>query len=125
MVKITWENHGLVRRLSGTVTTAEMDSSAKEIQGSERLDEMRYNIHDFTAVTNLDLAEEDVQFMAVRAALSVQRNPRIKLAFVGNHPALYRLMNAFNDSGCSQHRVCRFDTLDEARRYTANESENR
>lgn len=122
MVEIILEPHGLVRRLSGRVTKEEMDSSAEKIQANERIDEMRYNIHDFTAVTDIDLTEDDLQFMAVRAAFSVQHNPRIKIAFVGNHPVLYRLMNAFNNSGCSQHRVCHFDTLGEARRYTGSEA---
>ncbi len=117
MVEIAWEEYGLVRTISGAVTAAEMDSSATEIQGSPHLDEMHYNIHDFTGVTEAQLSDDDVEFMAVRASISLQRNARIKIAFVGSHPIVYRLMDAFNHSGCSRHRVSRFDTLEEARRY--------
>ena len=117
MVEIDWEEQGLVRRLSGTITTAEMDESAQRIQGDPHLDEMRYNIHDFTAVTDAQLSDTDIEFMATRASVSVLRNPRIRLAFVGTHPIVYRLMAAFNNAGCSPHRVVRFETLEEARRY--------
>lgn len=119
MVEIDWEEHGLVRRLSGTLTTAEMDESAQRIQGDAQIDDMRYNIHDFTAVTDAQLSDLDIDFMAARASVSVLRNPRIKLAFVGTHPIVFQLMDALNNSGCSPHRVVRFDTLEEARRYAA------
>jgi hypothetical protein len=124
MVVIAWEEHGLVRKMSGTVTAAEMDSSALEIQGSPRLDDMRYNIHDFTGVTEVLLSEDDIEFMAVRASISLHRNARIRIAFVGNHPIVFRLMDAFNNSGCSQHRVRRFDTLEAARNYASGSSGN-
>ena len=117
MVDIVFEARGLVRTLSGFVSLEEMDASAQKIQGHPLLDDMQYNIHDFTGVTGDDLEEDDIAFMAVRAALSVQRNPRLRIAFVGQHPVAHKLMNAFNDSGCTRHQVQRFDTLAEARRY--------
>lgn len=119
MVVIDWEADGLVRRLSGSVTTAELDASAMEIQGNSRLDDMRYNIHDFSAVTEAHISADDIEFMAVRAAISLRQNPGIKIAFVGKHPIVQQLMDAFNASGCSAHQVRRFDTLDEARRYAS------
>ena len=121
MVEIQWEEHGLVRIVSGTVDVAEMDRSAREIQGHSRLDDMRYNIHDFTGLSEARLPDEDIEFMAARASVSLLNNPRIKIAFVGQHPVVFKLMAAFNNSGCSEHRVRRFDTLEEARRYAGGE----
>lgn len=117
MVKITWEEFGLVRTLSGTISVPEMDASALEIQGNPRLDDMRYNIHDFSAVTEALLPRADIEFMAVRASFSIQRNPRLKLAFVGTHPIVHTLMDAFHTLGCAPNRIIRFDTLDAAYAY--------
>lgn len=91
----------------------------KRIQGNDRLDEMRYNIHDSSAVSEVQVSADDSEFMATRACVSLYNNPRIRLAFVGSHPVVYQLMDAFNNSGCARHRVHRFDSLAEARRNVA------
>lgn len=119
MVEIVWEEFGLVRTLTGVITTEEMDTSAQRIQAHPQLDEMRYSIHDFSGVTEALLDDDDIEFLAVRASISLQRNPRIRLSFVGTHPVVHKLIEAFNNSGCSKHRIRRFDTLEEARRYSA------
>lgn len=119
MVSIEWEDQGLVRKFSGTITTEEIDSSAIQIQANPDLDDMRYNIHDFTDVTEADVDDDYIEFMATRAAISVHRNPKIKLAFVGNHPVLHKMMEAFNASRLAKHRVMRFDSMEEARLYVA------
>lgn len=119
MVTITLEPQGLTRTLSGVVSMDELDASALTIQGHPDLDEMKYNIHDFTAVEDAHVSDADIDFMAARANVSVKRNPRLKLIFVGNHPLLFRMMNAFNAVGYSPNRVVRFDTLSEARAYVS------
>lgn len=122
MVELSWEESGVIRTLSGPVTAAELDASAIAIQESEYLDEMRYNIHDFSAVSEVFMSDSDVEYMAARAAVSIQRNQRLRIAFVGNHNIVGRLMNAFNNNGYSHHRVHRFDTLEAARDFAAGKS---
>lgn len=117
MVELIWEARGVVRRLAGVVTATELDESAAHLQGHRRLDEFDYNIHDFSAATDIQIDDEEIEFLAVRAAVSLQRNPRIRLAFVGVHPVVQRFVRAFNDSGCSAHRCHHFDTLAAARRF--------
>lgn len=117
MVRITLEEHGLVRIFSGIATREEMDLSAISIQSNPRLDEMHYNIHDFTALVELNLDETDIEVFAARANVAVKNNPRLKIAFVGQHRIVYQLMDAFNSTGYSSNKVLRFDTLDEARAY--------
>lgn len=121
MIDIVWEQSGLVRRISGTVDVEAMDASAIAIQSHPRIDEMLYNIHDFSSLVEARLPDGDIEYMAARASASLRRNPRIRIAFVGTHPVVFRLMDAFNASACSPHRVARFDTLDEARRYASAE----
>lgn len=118
MVEILFEARGLIRTMRGVISMAEMDESAQRIQSHPDLDEMRYNIHDFTDVTDALLDEEDIHFMAIRASISVQRNPKLKIAFVGRHPIVFRMIEAFNTSGYAIHAIRRFDTLDEARAYS-------
>lgn len=96
---------------------SELDSSAQKIQSDARIDQMRYNIHDFTAVTKFLLTETDIEFLAARANAALLRNPRLKIAFVGNDPVVYHLMEVFNSVGCANARVVRFDTLKDARAY--------
>ena len=119
MVTITLEQNGLVRTLSGVVSMDEMDASAQSIQNHPQIDEMKYNIHDFTALTEANLTDMDIDFMAARANVSVLRNPRLKLVFVGNHPIVHKLVTAFNAVGYSQNIVVRFDTLGEAQAYVS------
>jgi hypothetical protein len=122
VVEIVWEEFGLIRVLSGPLSVEEMDSSAQRIQAHPQIDDMRYNIHDFTGVTDAVLQDDDIEFMAIRAGIAVQRNARLRIAFVGTHPVVHKLMAAFNQSGCSRLRVQRFDTLADARHYAAGNS---
>lgn len=119
MVELIWEPFGVVRRLSGVVDTEELDASARKIQGNERTDDLYYIIHDFTACSDIVVSESDIKYMAVRATIALQRNQRVKIAFVGTHPVVHALIDAFNSHARTQLRCRRFDTLEEARRYTA------
>lgn len=117
MVSITREQYGLIRTLSGIVCMDELDRSAQSIQSDSRLDEMHYNIHDFTGVTEVRLSDTDIDYMAARANVSVKNNPKLKIAFVGRHHVVFKLMEAFNKVGYSSNRVVQFDTLTEARAF--------
>lgn len=119
MVELIWEDLGVLRRMTGLVTSAELDSSASELQSSARLDDLRYIIHDFSAATEVIVSQIDIEFMAVRASIALLRNPKVKIAFVGNHPVVHALIDAFDNLGPSPHRCHRFDTLDEARAFSA------
>lgn len=121
MVELIWENTGVLRRLSGLVTQAELDSSAQKLQSSERIDDLQYIIHDFTGVTEVVTSQDDVDYMAVRASVALLRNRRVKIAFAGTHPVVTALIDAFNNRGISPLRCHRFDTLEEARRFASAE----
>lgn len=118
MVELIWEPFGVVRRLSGVVESEELDASAKKIQGHERTDDLYYIIHDFTGCSDVLVSANDIRFMAVRATVALQRNERVKIAFVGTHPVVHALIDAFNSHARTKLRCNRFDTLEEARRYT-------
>ena len=119
MVELIWEERGLLRRMSGTVSREELDSSAQELQSSERTDSLRYIIHDFSACSAIELDDDDAEFMAVRAGIALLRNTRVKIAFVGEQPLVHQLIAAFNGSGISKLRCHHFDSLEAARRFTA------
>src|SRR5690349_9991092 len=118
MVELIWETSGVLRRLTGEVTADQLDESARRLQGDPRIDDLRYIVHDFSAATHVAVSQDDVEFMAVRASVALQRNPRVRIAFVGNHPVVHALVAAFNDLGMSTHRCRQFDTLDLALAHT-------
>lgn len=117
MVELIWEARGLLRRMSGCVTEGELDASAKRLQGDTRLDTLHYIIHDFSAATEVQVSTEGVEFMAVRASVALSMNLRVRIAFVGNQPAVHALIDAFNNKGISPLRCHRFDTLEAARQF--------
>lgn len=119
MVELIWEDLGVLRRMTGHVTSEELDSSARELQGNERVDDLHYVIHDFTDTTAVSVSQDEIEFMAVRASIALQRNSRVKIAFVGNHPVVHALIDAFGNLGRPTHRCHRFDTLEAARRFTS------
>lgn len=119
MVELIWEDRGVLRRLTGHVTSEELDASARELQGDERLDDLRAIVHDFTGATDVSVTQDEIEFMAVRASIALQRNAKVRIAFVGNHPVVHALIEAFAGLGRPSQRCHRFDTLAEARRFTS------
>ena len=119
MVELIWEDAGVLRRMSGVVTAEELDTTAVALQADERVDRLRYIIHDFSAATEITLLQDDIEFMAVRASVALLRNPGVRIAFVGDHPVVHALIDAFNSQGVSPHQCHRFDAIEEARRFTA------
>jgi hypothetical protein len=119
LVELIWEDFGVLRRMTMQVTAAELDSYAIQIQESARLDDLDYVIHDFTEATDVMVSQNDIEFMAVRASIALEKNPRVRIAFVGHHPVVHALIDAFNNLGGSQNRCHHFDTLEEARTFTS------
>ena len=119
MIDLLWEDSGVLRKMAGHVSMADLDSSAVRLQNDARVDDLRYIIHDFTAVSDVDVSQDDIDFMAVRASVALAKNPRVKIAFVGNHPVVHALVDAFLGLGGSNHRCDRFDSLEAARRFVA------
>jgi|GEM_PF-4998643 len=107
-------------------TVAEMEVRAARFRpeadrGLHRLGDssLRYIIHDFSTATEVIVPQIDIEFMAVRASVALLWNPKVKIAFVGNHPVVHALIDAFDNLGPSPHRCHRFDALDEARAFIA------
>jgi len=119
MVELRWEARGVLRKLSGLVTAKELESSAIRLQADSRLDNMRYVIHDFTGVTDVMASQDDIDIMAARASVSLHRHPVMKIAFVGSHPVVQRLVDAFLNLDGYRHQCHRFDTTDQARKFIA------
>lgn len=117
MVELIWEARGVTRSVAGVVTAQELDSSALQIQGDERIDDLRYLIQDFVAIDDAIVSVDEIEIMAYRGSVALRNNFRIKIAFVGNHPVVHQMIDAFNHSGCSRHKAYRFDNLKDARSF--------
>ena len=119
MVELIWDDHGLVRRMTGVVNADQLDQSAKTLQGDARIDDLRYIIHDFSACTDVTLSADDIENMAVRACFALKKNPRVKIAFVSKHPSVHALAHAFNNAGISKHYSSIFDSIESAKKFVA------
>lgn len=117
MVELNWEEYGVMRRLLGRVTGEELDASAIKLQEHDRIDELRFIIHDFSEATEVLVSQDDIEFMAVRASVALTKNPKVRIAFVGDHPVAKALITAFNEQGISTHRCQLCETLAAARSY--------
>ena len=115
LVEVEWEGSGVVRRLSGVVTIDDLDVSAAQIQGDERIDRLRYGIHDFRDATDIDVLDDDIEFMAMRAVVALESNVVIRIAFVGDQPVVHKLIEAFTRLGCGRVPCRRFDSMAAAR----------
>jgi hypothetical protein len=115
LVEVEWDGSGVIRRLSGLVTIEDLDVSAARIQGDERIDRLRYAIHDFSAAIDIDVLDDDIEFMAMRAVVALERNAVIRIAFVGDHPVIHKLIEVFNRFGRGRVPCRRFDSMGAAR----------
>jgi hypothetical protein len=117
VIEVLWEDSGVLRRLSGVVSLHEFDSSGAEIQGDERTDALRYIIHDFTACTEVHAEPSDIEFLVARACAATRSIPKLKVAFVGNHPAIQTILDSHNELKLSQHEWRCFDSMASARQF--------
>lgn len=117
MVDLKWEARGVVRTLTGVVTAEDLELSGVELHTDVRFDFMRYVIHDFSGVTAIAASQDDVEIVAASESAALYRQPRVNIAFVGGHPVVHSLLDAFLVIDRYEHMCARFDTLDEARQF--------
>ncbi|UCV17754.1 hypothetical protein [Ferribacterium limneticum] len=120
MIELFWEEFGLLRKMTGSVTANEWNMSDEATQAHERIDTLRYVIHDCSGVSDFIVPQDEIDFIAIRASVALRQNPRIKIAFVSSHSIVRKLIDTFNQMDRSLHRCCRFDTLEEARQFVGN-----
>jgi hypothetical protein len=90
--ELVWEPDGVIKQFSGTVPGWEFIQSVKNVQSDSRVDEARYIISDFSAVTKHELSEEVMTEFAVFQYGAYVSNPNCRIVFVTTDEALATLV---------------------------------
>ncbi|MEQ9824374.1 MAG: hypothetical protein ABQ298_08315 [Puniceicoccaceae bacterium] len=116
--QISWEDRGLRWRFYGKVTSQECVQSNLDIYGDARFDSLRYQIADFSEVTELSLNERDMQKIAYLDKAACRSNPRIKVALVAPSETARELLQAYTHHASDspwQSQV--FSTVEQAEQW--------
>ena len=74
---------GVVYICTGVVTAADFDKASEEVYSEERIDQLRYQLVDFSATEHLDSNLEDIRRSAEIDAVAANQNPNFVIAVVG------------------------------------------
>ena len=74
---------GVVYICTGVVTAADFDKASEEVYSEERIDQLRYQLVDFSATEHLDSNLEDIRRSAEIDAAAANQNPNFVIAIVG------------------------------------------
>lgn len=78
---LTWEPHGILVFLSGKVTREEFFDLHQRIYANPRIDEIHYVLYDTLAVTEVELAEDDLRAIAAKVFGGGRTRGGIRQAF--------------------------------------------
>jgi hypothetical protein len=93
--KITWEEHGVYCKFSGTVSGGELKQCNNDIYGDERFDKIKYQIFDMLDVTELAIKTIDVHIAAACDSAAAITNPNIKCALVATDEKAHALSEVY------------------------------
>ena len=78
----TWTRNGVIWKYTGVLTGQEALQSNLDIYGDARFDELRYQIADFTDVSENQISEAYTKKIAYLDRAASQTNPNIKVAVI-------------------------------------------
>lgn len=111
------EARGVFVRWTGRVTGAEMLVYIADIHAHERLDEFRYELHDFSGCSSVDLSGDHVETIAALDAAAALTNPDMKIAVVSGDPVIADGVAQYIRSGYSPYPMELFPQVEAARRW--------
>ena len=97
----TWEIHGLIWRHSGEMTDEDALQSNEAFYSDARSLFTKYQIVDFTRVTDVQVTPEAVREIARRDAIKYSENPNIRVAFVTSSEIFKRFVELYEQSSGS------------------------
>lgn len=113
-----WEPpQGVVKRLFGQVSGAELIASGVQVEADPRFDALSYVINDFRDCTAVNVLPRQVEEMAAIDAVAALTNPRIRIAIVATHPEILAGAQAYASDPLTVYPTRLFATMDEARAW--------
>lgn len=113
-----WQETGLCRIYTGTVSGEEIFESNLAIHGDPRFDDARYVINDFTRMTAFEILEEDVQKIAIVDNVASISNPKVKIAIVSTDKSFLEWANRYCEAMQGSLYQCKiFSNIDDADKW--------
>lgn len=113
-----WEEGGVYRRYSNSITGKEILQSIQDVQGHSQFDSISYVINDLRYVTAHDVSLQDLKTIAAIDKASARTNPNIKIAIVSTMPKTQNMANMYGELIGNDLFTCEvFANLDDAREW--------
>lgn len=117
MFEITWKPDGLMCIFSGVLSGSELNRAFLAIEECAWLDSLRYLILDCDGIYKLNTSDSELEFIATRANVALQRNRLIKIALVRRNSLTSGFVESFNACSYSKAKAINFNTASAARKY--------
>lgn len=115
--EIAWEQHGVYRRLHGTVTYHEIMTSIEQVGADSRFDELRYSINDFSTMRGSEVTDTDLEAIAAVLYGQAQTNSRILIAIVTSEATARMLAERLGRLTIATYAMQVFPTVANARAW--------
>jgi len=115
--EIAWGQHGVYRRLHGTVTYHEIMTSIEQVGADSRFDELRYSINDFSTMSGSEVTDTDLEAIAAVLYGQAQTNSRILIAIVTSEATARMLAERLGRLTIATYAMQVFPTVANARAW--------
>lgn len=113
-----WEDRGLYRKFSDTISGKEVLESNFALQGDPRFDEIRYIINDFREITDFEVSYTDINVISAVDTAASLTNPNIKIAMIASLEPLLVWIKLYCDIMEDSPYICKiFDDMNAARQW--------
>ena len=120
--EIIWEKEGVLIKLSGTVAYDDIIRINDSLYGDMRFDTLKYQISDYTNVTEILLTTFDATVIGHLDKSSARWNSQMIDAVVSQDPAFTPIVNAYFKSLSDTQWKCRlFENLDDCYNWIQSE----
>ena len=115
----SWKNNGLYRRYSGNVSFPEFLEGRKRVYGDPRLDDIRFQLGDFSAVESYTASVEDIVKLAHLDAAAARSREGMCIAIVATRPDMLQLayLYAAESAAISSWHVSVFKSVADAEQW--------
>ncbi|MEI8155996.1 MAG: hypothetical protein WCH60_03960 [Burkholderiales bacterium] len=121
-LELVWEEAGVVRIFSGTVTTEDVRNSIEKVHADIRFPMLEYSINDFLAVTSIDVSKSALANAAMRTIGDSHSNASILVAIVATQPEIQALAGFYSSPSYMPYPAKMFGSVEGARRWIADHS---
>lgn len=115
--EIEWKPNGVVKRLTGSVSAAQLLHAIVDTQGDPRFDTLRYVVADCLDCADFIFHPREVQEMAALGKAGAVSNPHIRVAVVATLPAAVEAAKLYASSPLNAFPVRIFGSRDEAEQW--------